>query len=246
MPGWLAAMLRWTIAVGVGVAAFVVLGPLVVDRLGDAVGFGDDAELPELEQAVGPPPLRAGSAEATANAGTSLGAIETLQGPLVSVGAAGVDTLLLGFQPLPTDPACLVGVALEVHLHQGVETSVHTLPARVDDLGELASGHALPADYLLTRTNPSTAYTTGAGGWLRFQVRGAYQLAARAAAPGSPVVLAVQLPADAGNQDVVTFSTLAHRPARLRWAAVQGCDEPPAAPGAGAGRATPSPTSPAG
>lgn len=239
MRGWLTATLRWTIALGVAVAAFVVLGPLVIDDLGDAVGFGSGEELPELEQEVGPPALRAGRAEATVDAGVSLGTIETLEGPLVSVGGPGVDTLLLGFEPLPADPACLVGVALEISLHKGVETSVHVLPARVDDLGALTDGHPLAADYLLTRTSPSKAHTTGAPGWLRFQVLGAYQLAARAAAPGSPAVLAVRLPPDADSDTLVTFATTDHRPARLRWAAVEGCDEAPSgdqpSPAAGAG-----------
>jgi hypothetical protein len=239
MPQWLAATLRWTVTLAVGVGAFVMLGPLVLQNLGDAVGFGQQQELPELEQAAGPPPLRAGRAEATITAGTSLGAIETLEGPIVSVGQVGVDTLLIGFEPLPTDPACLVGAALEVHLQQGVETPVHVLPARVDNLGDLGDGHPLAADYLLTRRNPSTAYTTGAGGWLRFQVRGTYQLAARAATAGSPVVFAVRLPPEAGDQDLVTFSTVAHRAPRLRWSAVDSC-----ATEHSAGEAMPAPVSP--
>lgn len=228
MPGWLAATLRWVIAIAVAVGLFVTLGPLVVDQVGDAVGIGrGEEELPEIETAVGPPPLEAGRVEAVANAAVSLGTVRQLSTRTVNVGPGGLETLLLGFEPVPSDPACLSGVALEVFLHDGVETSVHALPARVDDLRELDDGEPLPANYLLDRTDPGTAYTTGAGGWLRFQVRGAYQLAARAAAEDAPVVLAVRLPTEAEPGDSITLSTIEDRPARLRWAAVEGCELDP-------------------
>jgi hypothetical protein len=221
MPGWLTATLRWIIALAVAAGVFVVLGPLVVEQLREAVGFDhDEEELPEAGPEVGPRPLEAGRTEAVAEMGVSVGAARPLDGATVSVGSTGVETLLLGFEALPTDPACLAGVALEVHLLDGVETAVHTLPARVADLTELTPGDPLPANHLLDRTNPSSAYTTGASGWLRFDVRSAYQLAARAA-DGDLVVLAVTIPE--ATDGSVTFSTIDDRPARLRWAKIEGC-----------------------
>lgn len=228
MPGWLTATLRWVIAIAVAVGLFVTLGPLVVEQIGDAVGVNrGEEELPEVETAVGPPPLEAGRVRAVADAAVSLGVVQQLSTRTVNVGPGGMETVLFGFEPVPSDPACLSGVALEVFLHGGVETSVHALPARVDDLRELDDGEPLPANYLLDRTDPGTAYTTGAGGWLRFQVRGPYQLAARAAGEDAPVVLAVRLPNNAEPGDTVTLSTIDDRPARLRWAAVEGCELDP-------------------
>lgn len=228
MPGWLAAALRWTIAVAVAVGLFLTLGPLVIEQIGDAVGFGrGEEELPETEVAVGPPPLKAGHVEATTSVGVSVGAAQQLTTPTVTVGPGGFDTLLFGFEPLATDPACLAGVAFEVRLHAGDETSVHALPARIDDLRELTDGEPLPANYLLDRTDPGVAYTVGVGGWLRFQVRGAYQLAARAANDGVPVVLAIRLPSGTEADNGVVVSTVEDRPARLRWAAVDGCEFEP-------------------
>lgn len=225
MPGWLTATLRWIIALVVAAGVFVMLGPLVVEQLREAVGFDrEEDELPDAGPEVGPPPLEAGRAEATADMGVSVGTAEPLEGAAVSVGSTGVETLLLGFEALPTDPACLAGVALEVLLLDGVETSVHALPARVEDLEGLDHGEPLPANHLLDRTNPSTAYTTGASGWLRFDVRSPYQLAARAA-DGDLVVLAVTLPEEA--EGAVTFSTVDDRPARLRWAKIEGCELDP-------------------
>lgn len=228
MPGWLTATLRWAIALAVAVGLFLTLGPLVIQQIGDAVGVDrGEEDLPEIETTVGPPPLKAGRVRAVADAAVSLGAVQQLSTRTVSVGPGGKETLLFGFEPVPSDPACLSGVALEVFLHGGVETSVHALPARVDDLREIDDGEPLPANYLLDRTEPGTAYTTGAGGWLRFQVRGAYQLAARAAGEDAPVVLAVRLPNNAEPGDTVTLSTIDDRPARLRWAAVEGCELDP-------------------
>lgn len=227
MPHWLTVTLRWAVAAGVAVWAFVVLGPMVVDELASAIGFGRGAEeLPDVETAMGPPPLTAGHTAAVADAAASLGTVQIPTGATVSVGPGGVDTLLLGFEPLPGDPACLAGVALEIYLHESVETSVHTLPARIDDLVELSDGDGLPANYLLDRSNPAAAYTSGAPGWLRFDVRGPYQLAARAAADDAPVVFALRLPEGAEAGATTTFATVADRPARLRWAAIEGCEEP--------------------
>lgn len=228
MPGWLTATLRWIIAIGVAVGLFLLLGPVVVEEVRDAVGVDrGEEELPETKPAVGPPPLKAGRVEAIANVGVSVGVAEQLSTRTVTVGPRGVDTLLLGFEPVPTDPACLSGVALEVFLHEGVETPVHAFPARIDDLRELTDGEPLPANYLLDRTDPGAAYTTGVGGWLRFKVRGPYQLAARAAADDAPVVLAIRLPKSAESDAGVVLSTIEDRPARLRWAAVEGCEVQP-------------------
>lgn len=233
MPGWLASTLRWAIAVAVAMGLFLALGPLVLEQIRDAVGVDrSEEELPETDPAVGPPPLEAGRVQAVANVGVSRGTVESLSSPTVTVGPRGVETLLIGFESVPTDPACLSGVALEIFLHEGVETSVHALPARVDNLRDLTAGEPLPANYLLDRTDPGTAYTTGAGGWLRFQVRGPYQLAARAAPEDAPVALAIRLPNDTDADDGVAFSTLEDRPARLRWAAVEGCELEPATDGA--------------
>lgn len=227
MPQWLTATLRWVLAVGLAVWAFVAIGPMVVEQLGDAVGWDREVrELPEVGQAVGPPPLIAGRTEAVANVGSSLGTVQTLSGPTVSVGSS-LDTLLVGFEAIPQDPACLAGVALEIRLIESVETGVHVMPARVDGLTELEDGQGLPANHLLDRSNPAGAYTTGAPGWLRFDVRGPYQLAARATADDELVVLAVRLPEETDVDGAATFATVDDAPPRLRWAAIEGCDDDP-------------------
>lgn len=230
MPGWVAAIAKWGVAAAVAVTAVTLLWPLAVEQFSDslAIGSGDD-DLPEVEAAMGPPALEAGRSEARTHVTASLGTVEAVSGEHVHVGPGGSEELLVGFEPLPADPACLAGVALEMFVLASTETEVEVLPARLRDLGEFAGGQALPANHTLGRDSPSVAFTDPDGGWLRWDVTGAYALAARESASDAPVPLSVRLPDDAAADDIVDFATLDDpegRVPRLRWAAVAGCEEP--------------------
>jgi hypothetical protein len=232
MPAWGWTILKWTVALAAMAVVVYVSAPLVMEQVRGAISFGGDDDTlvdPIVTEEPESTPTRE-TEEATARALVAVGArsgiVEDPAAPEVTVGPGAADELLIAFEPLPTDPACLTGVVLQVQLLESTETSVYVQPARVPDLRAIDSGGSLPANWQVGDVEPSRAFTTGAPGGLRWDVQEAYSLAAREAQPGTNVVLSITTPP--GDPDRATlFATGADLEERLpfiEWAAIAGCD----------------------
>lgn len=228
MPSWLATILRWTLAIaGMGLVAWIA-APLVIDQLSGAITVDDGDDQARRGQPAGPPPVETGEDQAIIAVGMRNAVIRDVGSPLVFVGPGQADELLIGFEPLPPDPACMSSVTLEVSLVESHETHVYVRPGRVPDLPQRAEGEALPPDAFVDIAGPAVAITNGAPGWLRWDVTDAYALAATATREGGTVVLRVA-PTPTEDAEAMTVlhtgaETAAERP-RLSWAAVRGCED---------------------
>lgn len=240
MPSWGWTIVKWTVAiVALGVVVYLS-APLAIEQAQDAIRFGgedDDPLLDPIETAEPDPSpdqeTEEGSAQALAAVAARGGIVDDPDAVEVTIGPGAYDELLIAFEPLPADPACLTGVVLEVQLLESTETSVHVQPARVSDLASLGPGDSLPGNWQVPDTEPSRAFTTGAPGGLRWDVLEVYSLAAREAEPGANVVLSVTTP-DGDPDRATTFATGAELEDRLplvEWVALEGCDGVGAPPG---------------
>lgn len=232
MPSWGMTILKWTVAVAVMGLVVYLSAPLAIEQVLNAVEVGSDEEDELLDPVEGteaeetPQETVEGSARALAAVGARGGIVDDPGAAEVTVGPGATDELLIAFGPLPADPACLTGVVLEVQLLESTETSVYVQPARVADLSALGAGASLPGNWQVAETDPARAFTTGAPGGLRWDVLDVYSLAARAAEPGTNVVLSVSTP-DGDPDRATTFATgteLEDRLPFVEWAAIEGCD----------------------
>lgn len=242
MPSWGWTIVKWTVAVAVMAVVVYLSAPLAMDQARDAIRFGGEDDDPLLDpiETDGPEEspdqeTEEGSARALTAVGARGGIVDDPDAVEVTVGPGAFDELLIAFEPLPADPACLTGVVLEAQLVESTETSVYVQPARVSDLAALGPGDSLPGNWQVPETEPSRAFTSGAPGGLRWDVQEAYSLAAREAEPGADVVLSVTTP-DGDPDRATTFATGAELEERLpfiEWAALEGCNGVGAPPGEG-------------
>jgi hypothetical protein len=230
MPSWAWAALKWGGVVGAMVLVLVLVPPMLLDTLSDAITFGGEEEGSFLEEELEPTPPpepdpEHGEQQATAMVGVRAAAVQTAVAETLTLAEAGADELLVAFDPLPFDPACLIEIDLEINLVEATgQTEIHVRPARVADLAAFNEGEPLPADSAVSAGDPARALTTGAPGGLRWNVTGPYAIAAREAEPGADVVLSVFLPDD--TDLAVTFATGVENPdrlPRLQWTAVADC-----------------------
>lgn len=247
MPDWAVATLKWVGAIVGMVLVVAIAVPRALDELSQAITFDDGGLIsPETPEATLTPVPEEEEATASGEerAHTAIGSrnalVQAVGGELVSLGADGPDELLVAFDPLPADPACLTRVEFEVQLVESDETDVLVRPARVADLATLEEGDPLPADASVDGGEPSRAITSGAPGRLRWNVTIPYSIAAREAEPGTNVVLSVFLPPD--SEAISTFATGIDNPdaaPSLAWTAVAGCaDLEPTAPQTDEGQET--------
>lgn len=236
MPPWGWSIVKWVTALAVMAVVVYVSAPMAIEQVRDAVRLGGDDDEPLIdpidptETAAPSPGVTPATEEGTASALTAVGArsgiVQDPAAPEVTVGPGAADEMLIAFDPLPADPACLTGVILQVPLLESTETSVHVRPARVPDLAALDSGGSLPANWQVADVEPARAFTSGAPGGLRWDVRDVYSLAVREATPGSNVVLSVTTPAGDPDRSTVlaTGAELDERLPFLEWAAIAGCN----------------------
>jgi hypothetical protein len=229
MPAWAWAALKWIGVVGAMLLVLVIVPPMLLDTLSDTITFGGEED-PFLEEGIEPSPTpepepEGGTQQATAMVGVRNAVVQTAVAETLTLSVEAAEELLVAFDPLPFDPACLIDIDLEINLLETTgATEIHVRPARVDDLAAFAQGDPLPADAAVSAGDPARALTTGPPGTLRWTVTGPYAIAAREAEPGADIVLAVFLPDDA--EVAVTFATGLEDPdrlPRLRWTAVADC-----------------------
>ena len=231
MPGWAWTTLKWVLALSGMLLVVVIAVPMAVNELSQAISFddGDDADgviQPSPEPDEDDLETTGGEARSVAMAGVRDGVVHTTDTATLTLSPAGAAEVLVAFDALPADPACLLRVELEMQLVESGETEVHIRPARVADLRALAQGEPLPADAAVDGGAPGRAFTSGAPGRLRWHATTAYSIAAREAEADADVVLSVYLPNGADVE--TTFATgleQEEHTASLIWTAVEGCQE---------------------
>ncbi len=231
MPGWAWTTLKWVLALSGMVLVVVIAVPMAVNELSQAISFddGDDPDgviQPSPDPDEAEPDTTGGEARSVAMAGVRDGVVQTADTATLTLAPGGAEEVLVAFDALPTDPACLLRVELEMQLVESGETEVHIRPARVADLRALAEGEPLPADAAIDGGRPGRAFTSGAPGRLRWHATAPYSIAAREAEAGADVVLSVYLPDGADVE--TTFATgleEEEHTASLAWTAVEGCQE---------------------
>lgn len=235
IPEWAISIVRWTLAV-VGLVLLVNFTvPRAWEELRTAVGFeagiDDEDDLPEADAAdTEPAAIDEGQIVAQSDIATRNGTVTGRAEPTLTLGPGAAEQMLVGFEAVPADTACLTEVLLEaLLLDASGDTEVHVRPATLIDITALENGQALPMDALIEGGPPAVAIAAGgSSGWLRWNVTDTYTLAARSAGPESLVVLSIAPPEDAEGGANVAFATTDNPDdfsARLTWAAVAGCSE---------------------
>jgi hypothetical protein len=227
MPVWAWTAIKWTLAVaGMGVVVVVAI-PRALDALSHAVSFDMDrpAATAESPTPVAEPDTVGGETAASASASVRAAVVDDVGPDTVTLGGDGADELLITFEAVPTDPACLTQAQLEVAVSDASGSpEVRVRPARVADLTDLSAGDPLPADVALDPGDPVSANLEDDPDVLRWTVTAVYSIAAREAASDANVVLSLALDPESGGSVTVRSATGdVEHPPRLTWTAVEGC-----------------------
>jgi hypothetical protein len=229
MPAWAVSVLKWSAALLALVLLVVFAVPRLIDEVQGAVSLSTGEEedlLPSADPAdTEPESLEEGEVVAVSDLGVSRGTIVGRAAATIELGGAA-DEILVAFDAIPADTACLTEVVLEAYLVETTGTDVLLLPAATD-LPGLEDGQALPPDAIISGRDPVPAVAgEGTAGWLRWDATGPYTLAARSAGETLPVVLALTTPEEGiGTATFGTTDSPEEWSPRLIWAAVEGCSE---------------------
>jgi hypothetical protein len=228
MPEWPQTVLKWLAAV-LGMALVVVLAvPRVLNELSEAVTFGEgEDDLLEVET-----PPDADDPATTTGRGGSTGSVRAVDSVVANVGlgTSGLtgqgQTILIEFERLPTDPACLEAVDLRLTVDELVgEPEVVLQPAQIDDFPTLEQGDALPADALIEVDAPARLQVAELG-YARWSATDAYTLSAREMGADAGIVLALSFGAEAeGEVMFVTSPGAADDSPVLNYTALEDCPE---------------------
>lgn len=229
MPEWLVSLLKWSLTVAAMVLLVSYAAPRAWTELQNSISFDmgrNSNELPQADPAeIQPHEVQDGRVVASADVAVSRGALIGRTAESVMLGYDSADQILVGFEPIPTDTACLTEVILEAFLIESTDHSIYVRPAALAELATAEDGQILPGDAIIEGTTPASATATGGtSGWLAWDVLGPYTLAHRTAPDGALVVLSIAVPADDPERWSVlgtTDSTEDWAP-RLRWKAVTG------------------------
>lgn len=230
MPEWAQAVLRWTVAlVGMALVVWIAI-PRALEALSHSISFdmnGGGAAPETTPSPAEEPETTSGEATATASASVSESVLNELAPAVTTLSADTVDELLLAFEPVPTDPACLTEAHLEVAVSDpSGEPSIQVQPARVADLEALEVGEPLPPDVGIDAGDPAAATADPDAETLEFTVTAVYSIAAREAQPDADVVLSLALaPGSEGAVTLVSATGDAEGAPRLTWTAVAGCPD---------------------
>lgn len=245
-PPWMLSTMKWSGAVLALLLLVSYAVPRAIGQLQQSISFSagiEEDDLPDAEAAdTEPQEVLEGQVEAVTDFASANGTVQGIAAPLIEIGD-GADQIIIGFDAIGQDTACLLDVFLEVFMVDSTDTELLVLPGALLDATAVEDGQALTANAIIEDSAPARAVATaGTSGWLRWDVSSQYRLAARSANPGAPVVLAVRHP-DEGDEveRTTTFGTTDNQQEnwspRLRWSAVGGCE--------GTGRAAPdAPTDP--
>lgn len=236
LPPWAVSALKWAGALLALLLLFNYAVPKAWDQLQGAVSVdtGDDDEgddLPAADAAsTEPDALEEGEIIASTDIATRNGTIRGRTAEMITLGADEAEQLLLGFEPVPSDPACLTQVLLEVLLQESAsDTALLVRPATLSNIAELEDGQALPPDAVIEGSTPARAQAAGgSAGWLRWDITGPYLLSHRTAPPEGPIVLSVSHPEDDDPERAVVLATTdgpEETHARLHWTAVEECSD---------------------
>jgi hypothetical protein len=247
LPGWVVSTLKWTTAIVALVVLVNIAAPLAYEQLIGSVTFqsaggdGNDDDLPEVEEEAVPAALDTGEILATSDLAARNGTIQSRLAETIELGANGAEELLIGFEAVPVDTACLTEVTLQVYLVETTDAEIFVFPAVLEEIASLENGQALPPSALIEGSPPAPALATeGSSGFLRWDVTQIYTLAARSAPDGALVVLALtagEQPADDRASIFATTDNDGELSPRLTWSAVQACS----AVGTGSGVDAPDP-----
>jgi hypothetical protein len=226
--------MKWTAAV----LGFVLLINYAVPRAWEdlrgavilSTGDDDDGGLPEADAAATEPTnVIEGEVRSVTDLATRNGTIIGRYAEAIAIGGEGAEQILIGFERVPADPACLTEVTLEAHIAETTDAELFVRPAALAEIAELEDGQALPPDAIIEGATPAPARATaGSAGWLRWNVTGPYTLSHRSARGDAPVVLSIA-PHDDGDPNRSTVIGTTDGPeelrARLLWTAVEPCSE---------------------
>jgi hypothetical protein len=237
MPEWVRTLLKWTSAL-VAMGLVVVLAvPRVLDELSQAVSFdmNGDGIAPLTTPTPADPeelPTISGELSAVAVASVRDQVVTGREPGTVTVGPEHADEVLLAFEPVPADPACIMEIELVIPLLEAPgrpETLVQ--PAAVGDFSALDEGQPLPGGTILESDEPVTGVPGEGAERLRYIATAPHAIATREAGAESLVVLSLSLVPDAdGSVTVGTPTGEDERRPVITWTAVEDC--PDAAPSA--------------
>lgn len=232
VPRWVVGTLKWLVTLGVLAAVVVFAVPQLVDLATTSVSIGQAGETETPEPVVTEPETVSGSAPIVDDLSARDGAAFGVETGAIQLGTDGADEFYLAFEQIPVDSACLTNVSLFVFLLESDETPIYATPAQLRELSSYAEGDPLPADSLVLGVGEVPAYTSGAGGFLQWNLTNEYAVASTSVGRDNPVVFALTPdPEVAGGPEVSVNSTLvaAQAPeeqrAYLQWTATQACAE---------------------
>jgi hypothetical protein len=233
IPGWVLGVLRW----GGALIALVLLVTFAVPRAWEQLRTAVTLDTGESRSALPavddietePERTEEGTLVAVSDLATRNGTIQSRLAETILVGTEGADQILIGFEPVPSDAACIREAILEVFLVESEGVEIQARPAMLTDIRALEDGQALPPDAVIEGVAPALAFAAaGTSGWLRWDVRDAYILAHRSAPDDGLVVLSVAPTAGEEVTPGAVFGTTDNPEdwsARLSWQIVGGCDE---------------------
>jgi hypothetical protein len=230
MPYWARTVLKWTAAIVALVAVVAYSAPRALEELRGAVAIdmGEDDEEPEMDDMEVPTPeVQSGQIRASFDLSERNGTIQQVTTEQVVLGDGQGQQMLVAFEPVPADTACITSVVLEVLVHETVPVDLDVRAAQHLDVTALSSGEPLEPDTVIEGVSPVRAISDGSPGWLRWEIAEIYTLAAREA-PSDLVVLAVAT--DHGEAEGEPGATVLgaveggeEQAALITWEAVVGC-----------------------
>jgi hypothetical protein len=232
--------LKWSGAVLALLMLVTYAVPRAIEQLQQSVSFSagiNDDDLPDAEGAdTEPEQVIEGVVAATTDFATRNGTVEGRASGVIEIGSDAAEQMIVGFDAIAQDTACLLDVFLEVFLVESTDAELLVLPGTLLDARTFEDGQPLPANAVISDSAPAIAAAAeGTAGWLRWDVSAPYRLAARSANTGAPVVLAISHaevpPGVALATTLGTTDSEDELDPRLVWSAVGGCE--------GTGRANP-------
>lgn len=235
MPEWALSIAKWTAAVVVLVLVVGYTAPRAIDELRSSVSLeqtadDEDEELPEADpEETDPQSVISDEQIAVLDLSERNGTVQQVATETIVLGPEGGQQMLIGFEHIPADTACLLEVRLAVVVLEGAPARIHVHPAQLLDPHDLTDGAGLAADTIIDGAEPAAAISDGSAGTLLWDVTDIYTLASREA-PGDVVMLSMTPQLEEESEFLMVLGAVEGAPesvAKLLWSAVEGCDDDP-------------------
>jgi hypothetical protein len=233
-----AAALRWLSAL-IGLVALVTFAvPQAVRDLRAGIQIGDEAESSASGAGAGGAagvltgPVADGEGRPVADFAVTAGAAKETAARILTVLGQPGDRIVIAFDRIPGDPACVGKAQVEVFVLKATPTELRLFPSAAFEPTVVTDDAPVP-DQPPLPTPPPLAFTDGTPGFLAWDVTVLYKeyVAAPAVPPAAPFVVAVSpsAPTAATRLSFAASEAGPEDAPRLTWAGVPGCGGPSAA-----------------